>query len=72
MSSDRTPTLETIILELAKSHKSAIPQEMLEQIVRKFTATQFDDDREATLRFMREIAEEFVLLPNDAGAEAST
>jgi hypothetical protein len=39
---------------------------MLERIVSHFTATQFDDDRAASLQFMRDIAEEYVVETIDA------
>ena len=35
---------------------------MLGRIVAEFTMTQFDDDREASLQFMRDMAEEYVVL----------
>ena len=66
MTADGRPSLEEIILDLAHSISSDIPDEMLERIVSHFTATQFDDDRAASLQFMRDIAEEYVVETIDA------
>lgn len=67
MTDNGRPSLEAIILELAHSKSSTIPDEMLSRIVGHFTATQFDDDRAASLQFIRDVAEEFVVETVDAG-----
>lgn len=67
MTDQGRPSLEAIILELAHGKSSTIPDEMLSRIVVHFTATQFDDDRAASLQFMRDIAEEFVVETVDGG-----
>ena len=72
MTDNGRPSLNTIILELARSKSSTIPDEMLSRIVGHFTATQFDDDRAASLQFIRDIAEEFVVETVDAAEGGTT
>ena len=68
MTEDERPSLEQIILDLAHGKSSDIPDDMLQRIVRHFSATQFDDDRAASLQFMRDVAEEYVVETLDGKA----
>ena len=62
MTHDEVPSLAKIIVDLAASRGSAIPEELLERVVAEFAETQFDDDRNGTYQFLREIADEYALL----------
>ena len=65
MPDNSKPDLLSVVLEIAEERDSPIPPEMLSRLVNELNATQFDDDRQHTMQFVRDMAEEYLVEHSD-------